>query len=1170
MQSAEKASSPVRSPPKLPTAAPEEAGDTSMFYEDSFSEIPEAVLDAATPKPPRQTYIELEETEEEEELDLIVAPSVERSNSTTPSPDASEHGDEEKKSELDLERELEEVASPARSVPLESLRSSPPVALGPAEQNLSGSVVRHRSHSRNLSLETPVDLAASASSRVSFNALPSQRASLAPPENPNRRTLSPIMRAGRALQMVTSDPPSPPRQGSVLRSPFRGSVRSTESPVLSARRVTKSPTPPAAPSPALASAQPLSSPSIAQQPAQQPESSWARAFAPLSQIKNLVVQGAQAFSSPKAAPAPAPTPAPAPVPVPSSVPTFAAHLADEDPFAPNPDDASRAESLRNSIFGSSRRKSLEAHEPSPSVISSAKAEVASVAGEDDMSWMADDSTPAPRIEMFGQPGSARSSVFATGGSPSGHDDDVDMGADIHEELQSESEVEPEQGEMDAPEESQDELDEEPDQLQDGDENDEELVEMEEEDDDIWAFEAARPTPRSVRTLKVAPPVSAFDKSTRGPPTVARQRHGAGASTEAEEFSMLSQLSRNETAMEREASRLASAKKADLSAFFSSPAPLPDVQPFGLFNALDAKKGENDKPARKIAQPSGLFRGLAGRSAEKRAQVPPASNPFGFSTISGPGSRGPGASPVPRISQTSTLLSAEPSRPAPRSRRAEPFGVSKRTRTAEVTPAPEAQDSNPPESFGLLGQALGPRSRSGEPAGPSQASRTSELFKASQTAKEGDGLFSQAPAAPQTFGLFMRAEPKAAETDSLPAQRRRPFQPLGRTKPAPFASQPPASLFQEQRAQTEEIRHVPQKDFQIENRRSVELFSPTKQPVRETRQNQPPRSVEHSSAPTTPEQVRFDHVPQKQNFTPRQRQFTSNSLFQPVQASGESSLFAKPAPVVRQSVEQEDDSMVMDPDESSFITPELKPLPDRAASPSKSCIRSPLKGKTPGRVVEFTSSTLSPLQQAQVRAERRASASPEKQQPVLSTVAFAQAPSVRRTSVASSTSEEDKENQTSGSELSSDRETEITQPTKVQLSTTLTSKLSAFGASFSTQPPNVPLSETTWTKAHWVRLDALLQERRTAGGMPFQVKNSALAKPPARRPSRKLLGKQVSAHGETIVLEQWHLDVVDAFRAEVGSWEEDALVKRLFALLVGEERRKKGLVPKVKNGKRVFF
>ncbi len=229
------------------------------MYEDSFSEIPEAVLEAATPKPTRQLSSDPPEAEDEEdeELDLIVPPSVARSNSTvnyshpqsdanrlltpdeTPSPD---QGDDEHKSE----HEAEEVPTPTTNqINEETPRPILQVNYAQDLQDPISSAVsrrsRAKSHSRNTSLETPVDpILSGASTRLSFA---SHRASLAPPESSTRPTLSPIMRAGRALQMVTSDPPSPPRQESLLRSPFRGSVRSTQSPALSATRATKSPTP---------------------------------------------------------------------------------------------------------------------------------------------------------------------------------------------------------------------------------------------------------------------------------------------------------------------------------------------------------------------------------------------------------------------------------------------------------------------------------------------------------------------------------------------------------------------------------------------------------------------------------------------------------------------------------------------------------------------------------------------------------------------------------------------------------------------------------------------------------------------------------------------------------------------------------------------------------------
>ena len=43
------------------------------------------------------------------------------------------------------------------------------------------------------------------------------------------------------------------------------------------------------------------------------------------------------------------------------------------------------------------------------------------------------------------------------------------------------------------------------------------------------------------------------------------------------------------------------------------------------------------------------------------------------------------------------------------------------------------------------------------------------------------------------------------------------------------------------------------------------------------------------------------------------------------------------------------------------------------------------------------------------------------------------------------------------------------------------------------------------------------------------------------------------------LEQWHLEVVDEFRGYVPGWEEAVVAKRVFALIVGEERRALGLI-----------
>lgn len=219
-------------------------------------------------------------------------------------------------------------------------------------------------------------------------------------------------------------------------------------------------------------------------------------------------------------------------------------------------------------------------------------------------------------------------------------------------------------------------------------------------------------------------------------------------------------------------------------------------------------------------------------------------------------------------------------------------------------------------------------------------------------------------------------------------------------------------------------------------------------------------------------------------------------------------------------------------ESTYEAPTLKPLPGPTVSPSKSCLRSPLKPKTPGRVVEFTSSTLSPMAQGQARAEAQSS----------NRINLARPPSLspRR-------SPRGKENEPSALKSyihSSPRHLDFTQQQQGQ-----------------EEPADSPLSQTKWSKRHWLLMDELLQAYR-GNPLDFQLRHSdAVMASPKKRASSSLLGKVVTSQGERMALEQWHLDIVDAFKREVGGWPEDALAKRLFSLIVGEERRRVGLVPK---------
>lgn len=288
------------------------------------------------------------------------------------------------------------------------------------------------------------------------------------------------------------------------------------------------------------------------------------------------------------------------------------------------------------------------------------------------------------------------------------------------------------------------------------------------------------------------------------------------------------------------------------------------------------------------------------------------------------------------------------------------------------------------------------------------------------------------------------------------------------------------------------------------------------------------STSHMSS--TPERPEVSRAAEKE-ITPQRRR-NDAALFETWSASSSrpptvqvpsSDLCSNPRP-----------STPQDLTESSFDTPELRPLPARAASPSKSCLRSPLKPRTPGRVVEFTSSTASATApfQVNVGSQNKAPVAPASN-PFTSVPTFP-----------------GKENQLT----SLDDDTNHRSPQNKHLR-------QAPQRQQQQQKVDSSLSQTRWTRRHWLRLDELLQTHRRSP-LEFELRHAdALMASPRRRPSSRLLGKQVTSQGEAMVLEQWHLDVADAFKKEVGGWAEDVLAKRLFALIVGEERRRSGLVPR---------
>ncbi|CAI6098442.1 unnamed protein product [Clonostachys chloroleuca] len=284
----------------------------------------------------------------------------------------------------------------------------------------------------------------------------------------------------------------------------------------------------------------------------------------------------------------------------------------------------------------------------------------------------------------------------------------------------------------------------------------------------------------------------------------------------------------------------------------------------------------------------------------------------------------------------------------------------------------------------------------------------------------------------------------------------------------------------------------------------------------------------SGSPATPEKIEMPIVAQKQNFTPRPRQ-PSQSFFQPSSSAPTPPRMQLSHADIQRWQQQTSNASESSPDLGRSL---LRPLPPRNASPTKSSLRSPLKPHTPGRVVEFTSSVLSPMEQARARQERRLSNASSS---ALAAVTQNQ-PVSREEPV---TVIEGKENHDSDISMSD------ASPLPKQRQTNLPSTASARVESSSSASSSKKLSPTVWTREHWLFLDRIL-ERRLVGDFEVDFPRRA----------EKYLGKKVKSQGEAMVLERWHLDCVDAFRAVVGGWDEGDLAKRLFSLILAEERRKR--------------
>ncbi|RYP66246.1 hypothetical protein DL771_007898 [Monosporascus sp. 5C6A] len=363
---------------------------------------------------------------------------------------------------------------------------------------------------------------------------------------------------------------------------------------------------------------------------------------------------------------------------------------------------------------------------------------------------------------------------------------------------------------------------------------------------------------------------------------------------------------------------------------------------------------------------------------------------------------------------------------------------------------------------------------------------------------------------------------------------------------------------------------------------------------------PTRSPAQSAAPSTPERQIYPPIGQKRNSNPPwgNQQSGPSSLFsaQPAAAGGNATTTANSVngflrvpqlPQLQRLEEEEqeeqgqghDSSVLTDGSGYERLPPRDKPSQwDRTASPSKSCFRSPLKPTTPGRVVAFTSSALSPLAARRDDADNRDSGSGPVPQPrgkdnvrssesapVADTdAANRNAPSARvdggrgssAALPASTNVHQAQQKQPAHATAQAYRDTDSTTTSTTAPPASTSSNTTSPGAPTATSTFRPPFSQTAWTKDHWLRLEFLAHLRR----------RDPVAFDPLLPPEldlgfferHRLRGKEVVAQGARLLLEPWHLEVVEAFRRELGGdacgWDDASLAKRLFALLVAEERR----------------
>jgi serine/arginine repetitive matrix protein 2 len=190
--------------------------DNSMIYEDSFSEIPEAVLEAATPRRPMAKAAQEEQirssplaayTSNGSATNLQSEPGRLLTPEETPSPTDSQGNSNMRKKGLDTDSVMEDEVSLIIHPSLDGRQTFLQPPEGTHISNASEKV-------------TPINARSSPAMLPLAHALVP---ALDAEGKGHRPPLSPIIRAGQALQSVTSDNSSPVARQRTLGSPFRRS-----------------------------------------------------------------------------------------------------------------------------------------------------------------------------------------------------------------------------------------------------------------------------------------------------------------------------------------------------------------------------------------------------------------------------------------------------------------------------------------------------------------------------------------------------------------------------------------------------------------------------------------------------------------------------------------------------------------------------------------------------------------------------------------------------------------------------------------------------------------------------------------------------------------------------------------------------------------------------------